>query len=195
MRIRNMYFRALVLALSMPLVACTPDVATNPQVRMTTNLGAIELELYADKTPETVKNFLAYVDAGFYNGTIFHRVIPGFMIQGGGFEPGMKNKETRPPIQNEAKNGLKNTAGTIAMARTPDPHSATAQFFINVKNNNFLDHTGETRTGWGYAVFGKITNGMDVVHKIENVPTGKVGPFGDVPVQAIIIEKVEVIKK
>jgi cyclophilin family peptidyl-prolyl cis-trans isomerase len=183
------------LALTASLNACTPETETNPQVRITTNLGIIDLELFADKAPVSVKNFLEYVEAGFYKGTIFHRVIPGFMIQGGGFEPDMKNRQTRAPIQNEADNGLKNSAGTVAMARTPDPHSASAQFFINVKDNGFLNHTGKTPTGWGYAVFGKVTAGMDVVRKIETVPTGNVGPFQNVPVKHVIIEKAEILKK
>jgi cyclophilin family peptidyl-prolyl cis-trans isomerase len=164
----------------------------NPQVRLTTSAGVIELELDAAKAPVTVKNFLDYVDAGHYNGTVFHRVIPKFMIQGGGFEPGMKEKaKTRAPIQNEADNGLKNLNGTVAMARTPDPHSASAQFFINVKDNGFLDHSGKTAQGWGYAVFGKVTQGMDVVKKIETVATGNKGPHGDVPVTDVIITKAE----
>ncbi len=167
----------------------------NPQVRLTTSAGVIELELDAVKAPITVKNFLEYVDAGFYNGTIFHRVIPKFMIQGGGFEPGMKEKaKTNAPIQNEADNGLKNLAGTIAMARTGDPHSASAQFFINAKDNDFLDHRGKNMQGWGYAVFGKVTKGMDVLKKIEASPTHSAGMHQDVPVKDVVIEKAERIK-
>jgi cyclophilin family peptidyl-prolyl cis-trans isomerase len=163
----------------------------NPQVRINTNRGAMELELYADKAPISVKNFLEYVDTGFYNGTIFHRVIANFMIQGGGFEPGMKQKSGRAPIKNEADNGLKNLAGTVAMARTPDPDSASAQFFINAKDNNFLDHREKTPQGWGYAVFGKVTKGMDVVKKIESVQTRNAGGHGDVPVNDVVIQKIE----
>jgi cyclophilin family peptidyl-prolyl cis-trans isomerase len=163
----------------------------NPKVRLATNLGAIEIELYADKAPGTVKNFLEYVDAGFYNGTIFHRVIKGFMIQGGGFDRDMRQKPARAPIKNEANNGLKNTAGTVAMARTPDPHSASAQFFINAADNAFLDHTGATAQGWGYCVFGQVTKGIEVVKKIESVATRRLGPHGDVPSQPVIIQKAE----
>ncbi|MBL8437268.1 MAG: peptidyl-prolyl cis-trans isomerase [Zoogloeaceae bacterium] len=160
-------------------------------VKLTTNHGAITLELDAEKAPETVKNFLAYVEAGHYDNTIFHRVIKGFMIQGGGFEPGMKQKETQAPIQNEAKNGLKNTAGTIAMARTQAPHSATAQFFINVSDNDFLDYPGQD--GWGYCVFGKVTEGMDVVNAIKGVRTGSKGFHQDVPVEDVVIQKAEAV--
>lgn len=183
------------LALTTSLIACAPEVEMNPQVRITTNLGAIDVELFSDKAPVTVENFLGYVEAGFYNGTIFHRVMPNFMIQGGGFEPGMKNKQTRVPIKNEADNGLKNSVGTIAMARTQDPHSATAQFFINVKNNDFLDYRDKTTRGWGYTVFGKVIDGMDVVRAIEAVATGNVGQFQNVPVKDVVIQKVEIIKK
>jgi cyclophilin family peptidyl-prolyl cis-trans isomerase len=163
----------------------------NPQVRLTTSAGVIEIELDAAKAPVTVTNFLEYVDAGHYNGVIFHRVIPNFMIQGGGFAPGMKEKPTRKPIENEADNGLKNLAGTIAMARTSEPHSASAQFFINAKDNDFLNHRSKTMQGWGYAVFGKVTQGMDVVKKIEKVATGNKGGHGDVPVTDVVITKVE----
>lgn len=172
------------------------DAKSNPRVRLDTSLGAIELELHADKAPATVNNFLEHLDAGHYNGTLFHRVIPNFMIQGGGFEPSMKEKsKLRAPIQNEADNGLKNLAGTIAMARTPDPHSASAQFFINAQDNAFLDHRGKTPQDWGYAVFGKVTKGMDVVKKIEAVRTGRVGPHGDVPTQDVVIRKAERLAK
>ncbi|MFC5473759.1 peptidylprolyl isomerase [Paraherbaspirillum soli] len=160
-------------------------------VILTTNLGQIKIELDAEKAPKTVENFLAYVNAGHYSGTIFHRVIPGFMVQGGGFEPGMKQKPTNAPVENEAKNGLKNEPYTLAMARTSDPHSASAQFFINVKNNSFLDYPGQD--GWGYCVFGKVTEGTDVVDKIEKVKTTRSGMFADVPVDAVIIEKAEVV--
>jgi peptidyl-prolyl cis-trans isomerase B (cyclophilin B) len=161
-------------------------------VDMKTNHGTIVLELYPDKAPETVKNFLEYVNEGFYNGTIFHRVIPGFMIQGGGFEPGMKQKPTRAPIKNEADNGLKNDTGTIAMARTPDPNSATAQFFINAKDNGFLNYTAPTPQGWGYCVFGKVIKGMDVVQAIEHVSTTNRAGHQDVPVDDVVIESVAV---
>ncbi|HZW23236.1 peptidylprolyl isomerase [Noviherbaspirillum sp.] len=160
-------------------------------VILTTNHGNIKLELDADKAPKTVANFLAYVQAGHYNGTIFHRVIDGFMIQGGGFEPGMKQKPTNDPIENEAKNGLKNEPYTIAMARTSAPHSASAQFFINVKNNSFLDYPGQD--GWGYCVFGKVVEGTDVVDKIKSVKTTRTGMHADVPVEDVVIEKAEVI--
>jgi peptidyl-prolyl cis-trans isomerase B (cyclophilin B) len=160
-------------------------------VLLTTNHGAIKIELDAEKAPKTVENFLAYVNAGHYNGTIFHRVIDGFMIQGGGFEPGMKQKPTAQNVENEAKNGLKNDTYTLAMARTSDPHSASAQFFINVKNNSFLDYPGQD--GWGYCVFGKVTEGTDVVDKIKGVKTNRTGMFADVPVEDVIIEKAEVV--
>jgi peptidyl-prolyl cis-trans isomerase B (cyclophilin B) len=160
-------------------------------VLLTTNHGNIKLDLYADKAPKTVENFLNYVKSGHYNGTIFHRVIDGFMIQGGGFEPGMKQKPTNAPIENEAKNGLKNEPYTVAMARTSDPHSASAQFFINVKNNAFLDYPGQD--GWGYCVFGKVVEGQDVVDKIRTVKTTRSGMFADVPAENVVIEKAEVI--
>ena len=165
--------------------------AANPRVVIETWEGNIVIELYPDKAPETVKNFLAYVDARFYNGTIFHRVIPNFMIQGGGFLPGMKEKSTRPPIKNEADNGLKNMRGTIAMARTGDPHSATAQFFINVVNNDYLDHKRKSIEGWGYTVFGKVVDGMEVVDTISYVKTVSVGSFQDMPEKAVMILKVK----
>ena len=161
-------------------------------IKLHTNLGVIALELDADKAPETVKNFIDYVQAGHYDNTIFHRVIDGFMIQGGGFEPGMKQKPTQAPIKNEANNGLKNERYTIAMARTNDPHSATAQFFINVKDNGFLDHTAPTPSGWGYCVFGKVVEGAEVVDKIKGVPTGNAGFHQDVHKQDVIIERAEV---
>lgn len=160
-------------------------------VILTTNLGKITIELDAEKAPKTVANFLAYVNSGHYAGTIFHRVIDGFMIQGGGFEPGMKQKPTNATVENEAKNGLKNDMYTLAMARTSDPHSASAQFFININNNAFLDYPGQD--GWGYCVFGKVTDGNDVVEKIKSVKTTRTGMFADVPVEDVIIEKAEVI--
>jgi cyclophilin family peptidyl-prolyl cis-trans isomerase len=165
--------------------------AENPQVSLQTSQGTITLELYADKAPKTVENFLAYVDEGFYDGTIFHRVIRDFMIQGGGFTADMEKKPTRDPIENEAGNGLKNERGTIAMARTGDPHSATAQFFINHEDNAFLDHRDKSSRGWGYAVFGRVTQGMDVVDAIAAAPTGSKAPFPkDVPETTVVIEKV-----
>ncbi|GGC92023.1 peptidylprolyl isomerase [Undibacterium terreum] len=160
-------------------------------VILTTNHGNIKIELDAEKAPKTVENFLAYVESGHYNGTIFHRVIDGFMIQGGGFEPGMKQKATNAPIENEAKNGLKNARYTLAMARTGDPHSASAQFFINTQNNSFLDYPGQD--GWGYCVFGTVTEGTDVVDKIKAVKTTRTGMFQDVPVENVVIEKAEVV--
>jgi len=163
-------------------------------IKLTTNMGEITLELFADKAPKTVANFEQYVKDGFFDGTVFHRVINNFMIQGGGFEPGMNQKETREAIENEANNGVSNENGTIAMARTNDPHSATAQFFINVKDNNFLDHSAETSSGWGYCVFGKVTDGMPVVEEIKNVATGFSGGHQDVPETDVIIEKAEIIE-
>ncbi len=160
-------------------------------VILTTNHGKIKLELDAEKAPKTVENFLSYVRAGHYDNTIFHRVIDGFMIQGGGFEPGMKQKPTNDPVENEAKNGLKNEPYTVAMARTSDPHSASAQFFINIKNNGFLDYPGQD--GWGYCVFGKVTDGMDVVDKIKSVKTTRTGMHADVPVENVVIEKAEIV--
>jgi len=161
-------------------------------VKLHTNFGTIVLELDAAKAPETVKNFLAYVEAGHYDNTVFHRVIDGFMIQGGGFEPGMQQKPVNAPIQNEAANGLKNDRYTVAMARTSDPHSATAQFFINVKDNAFLNHTAPSGQGWGYCVFGKVVEGMDVVDKIKGVKTGSKGFHQDVPADDVVIQKAEV---
>jgi len=160
-------------------------------VLFTTNHGNFTVELEAEKAPKTVENFLAYVNSGHYSGTIFHRVIDGFMIQGGGFEPGMNQKPTNDPVENEAKNGLKNEPYTLAMARTSAPHSASAQFFVNVKSNSFLDFPGQD--GWGYCVFGKVTEGKDVIDKIKNVKTTRSGMFADVPVEDVVIEKAEVI--
>ena len=173
------------------LGTATCALADNPKVLIQTNKGAITLELYPDKAPVTVENFLTYVDEGFYDGTIFHRVIPGFMIQGGGFGQDMTQKVTHDPIKNEADNGLKNERGTIAMARTSDPDSATAQFFINHKDNDFLNFRSKDTRGWGYAVFGRVTDGMDVVDEIAATPTGPGGPFPkDVPQETIVIEKI-----
>ena len=161
-------------------------------VTMETNKGVITLELDREKAPDSVENFVTYAKSGHYDGTIFHRVIPGFMIQGGGFDTSMQQKDTNPPIKNEAANGLKNNKGTVAMARTNVPDSATSQFFINVKDNDFLNHTSPTPQGWGYAVFGQVTDGMDVVESIENVSTANKGGQQDVPVSDVIIVKVTV---
>jgi peptidyl-prolyl cis-trans isomerase A (cyclophilin A)/peptidyl-prolyl cis-trans isomerase B (cyclophilin B) len=167
--------------------------AADPQVDVKTNAGTIRLELYPAKAPKTVDNFLQYVKDGHYSGTVFHRVIDGFMIQGGGFDPKFNQKPTRPPVENEAKNGLKNDLGSIAMARTSAPHSASAQFFINGKNNDFLN-AAAAQDGWGYAVFGKVVSGMDVVMKIAKMPTGAGGPFrSDVPREAVVIESMSVV--
>jgi len=163
-------------------------------IKLQTNFGDIVLKLFEDKAPETTANFKEYVKSGHYDGTVFHRVISNFMIQGGGFEPGMKQKATRKPIKNEANNGLSNKTGTIAMARTMEPHSASAQFFINVKDNDFLDHSAQTVQGWGYAVFGEVVEGMDVVEKIKNVPTTMKSGHQDVPVDDVVIEKAEIIE-
>lgn len=160
-------------------------------VILTTNFGDIKIELNEEKAPKTVANFLTYVESGHYNGTIFHRVIDGFMIQGGGFEPGMNQKPTNAPIENEAKNGLKNERYALAMARTGDPHSASAQFFINTANNSFLDYPGQD--GWGYCVFGKVVEGMDIVDKIKGVKTTRTGMFQDVPVENVLIEKTQIV--
>ncbi|OBS10301.1 peptidylprolyl isomerase [Acidihalobacter prosperus] len=165
---------------------------THPQVEFTTSHGTIVLELYPESAPATVENFLAYVNDGFYDGTIFHRVIPRFMIQGGGMTEDMQQKPTGAPIKNEADNGLKNGVGTIAMARTAVPDSATAQFFINVKDNDFLNFQSKTQSGWGYCVFGKVTEGMDVVHAIEQVATGNRAGHQDVPKDTVMIERAAV---
>lgn len=165
--------------------------AANPQVQLVTNQGEITVELYADKAPKTVANFLQYVRDKHYDGTVFHRVINGFMIQGGGMDAGMKEKPTRAPVENEARNGLRNEPGTLAMARTGDPHSATAQFFINVAPNDFLDYP--SRDGWGYAVFGKVVRGLEVVDKIARVPTRNVGFHQNVPAEPVVIQSARVI--
>lgn len=164
-------------------------------VKLETSMGEIVLELYDDKAPKTVENFLRYVQEGHYDGTIFHRVINGFMIQGGGFGADMQQKPTHNPIDNEADNGLKNEAYTVAMARTQDPNSASAQFFINVKNNEFLNFTSKTMQGWGYAVFGKVVKGHGVINKIKAVPTGSKGMFDDVPLEPVSIIKAEVVEQ
>jgi peptidyl-prolyl cis-trans isomerase B (cyclophilin B) len=163
-------------------------------VVLTTNHGQMKIELFADDAPKTVENFLTYVKEGFYDGTIFHRVIPGFMIQGGGMNPGMEEKDTHAPIQNEANNGVKNDRGTVAMARTMEPHSASSQFFINSKDNDFLNFRSESADGWGYCVFGKVVEGLDVVDKISAVDTGRFGFHQDVPREDVIIEKAEIVE-
>ena len=163
-------------------------------IKLHTNHGVITLNLFADKAPETVANFIEYVKAGHYDNVIFHRVISNFMIQGGGFAPGMQQKATRAPIKNEADNGLSNKSGTVAMARTNEPHSASAQFFINVKDNDFLDHSSKTAQGWGYCVFGEVVEGLDVVEKIKAVATGSKGGHQDVPLEDVIIERAEIVE-
>ena len=182
--------RLLAATLTLWFVVGTALAADAPRVRLTTNMGEIVITLNPEKAPLAVENFLQYVRDGHYDGTVFHRVIDGFMIQGGGFTANYEKKTTRDPIRNEADNGVKNTRGSIAMARTSDPHSATAQFFINVVDNTFLNHRAPSGRGWGYTVFGAVTEGMDVVDKIRRVPTGPGGPFRkDVPRSAVIIEK------
>jgi peptidyl-prolyl cis-trans isomerase B (cyclophilin B) len=191
---------SLMLMLPMVAMADTADSAANEETKeysnviLHTNHGAITIELFEDKAPESVKNFIQYARDGHYDGTLFHRVIPNFMIQGGGFDTDFNQKSTREPITNEADNGLENTRGTLAMARTNDPHSATSQFFINVTDNSFLNHrsnaSGQT---WGYAVFGRVVEGMDVVDAIREVPTGRHGFHQDVPTEPVIIERVELV--
>jgi peptidyl-prolyl cis-trans isomerase B (cyclophilin B) len=183
---------SIVIVLAVSFIAIAGD--DNPRVNLETSKGKIVLELYADKAPQSVKNFLAYVDAGYYDGTIFHRVIPDFMIQGGGFTAEMKKKRTQPPIQNEADNGIRNQRGTIAMARTQDPHSATAQFFINTKDNGFLNHKGKSTQGWGYAVFGRVVEGMGVVDAISGVKTVTRGMYRDVPAEPVVIDRARRVK-
>ena len=190
---------ALAGLMMLALIITTGSTAraerSHPLVKLETSMGEITLELYPDKAPATVANFLQYVKDGFFNGTIFHRVIPTFMIQGGGFDAQMNQKPTKAPIKNEADNGLKNEAYTVAMARTMDPNSATAQFFINVADNTFLNHTAKTPQGWGYAVFGKVVKGQDVVDKIKAVPTANKGMHQNVPVTPVTIIKATVVEK
>lgn len=166
-----------------------------PVVQLETSMGNITIELNEEKAPKTVENFLDYVKSGHYEGTIFHRIIDGFMIQGGGMDADMNEKSTNKPIENEADNGLKNDAGTLAMARTQDPHSATSQFFVNVKDNDFLNHTGKNAQGWGYTVFGKVTSGMDVIEKMRGVPTGRFGMHADVPKEPVIIQSAKIVSE
>lgn len=186
----------ILLLLISTLSFATENKMSQPQtkVKLTTSLGIIIIQLNTEKAPASSANFLNYVNEGFYNDTIFHRVIPGFMAQGGGFDTSFNQKSGHAPIQNEANNSLKNTRGSVAMARTNDPHSASSQFFINYKDNSFLDHTSQTSNGWGYAVFGEVIEGMDVVDAMAKVPTGNRGPHADVPKTDIIIEKAEVVK-
>ncbi|MEI2415599.1 peptidylprolyl isomerase [Orrella sp. JC864] len=169
-------------------------MSSSARVKLQTNFGDMVIALNAEKAPKSAENFLTYVREGFYDGTVFHRVIDGFMIQGGGFEPGLKQKQTHPPIENEANNGLKNERYTLAMARTSDPHSATAQFFINVSDNDFLNFTAPTANGWGYAVFGQVVEGTDVVDKIKAVKTGNRGFHQNVPAEDVLIEKAEILE-
>jgi peptidyl-prolyl cis-trans isomerase B (cyclophilin B) len=203
------FMRGLALVGMIPLVSLSAQAAspsnstqkqgvtsmsTAPRVKMSTNQGDFIISLNAEKAPKTVANFLAYVKDGFFDGTIFHRVIDGFMIQGGGFEPGLKQKPTKAPVENEANNGLKNNKYTLAMARTSDPHSATAQFFINVANNDFLNHTAPTAQGWGYAVFGEVVEGQDVIDKMKGVPTANSGFHQNVPTTDVVITKAVVLE-
>jgi cyclophilin family peptidyl-prolyl cis-trans isomerase len=185
--------RSLLIALGLALVTAHAALAADPRVELRTNRGAIVIELYPDKAPKTVANFLQYVKDGHYNGTIFHRVMPGFMIQGGGLDGDMREKATRTPVENEAANGLKNDYGTVAMARTPDPHSAKGQFFINVKSNAFLNFREPTPQGYGYAVFGKVVSGIDVVESIAKVPTGDARGHQNVPRDPVIIESAVIV--
>jgi peptidyl-prolyl cis-trans isomerase B (cyclophilin B) len=193
----NLTIASLVCLLAMAGVASAAQqqgqTKPNPRVLLETNKGKIVLELFADKAPKTVDNFLSYVNSGHYNGVIFHRVIQDFMIQGGGFDTSGSQKGTRAPVQNEADNGLKNETGTVAMARTGDPHSASAQFFINLKNNTFLNHTAKTREGWGYTVFGKVVEGMDVVNAIAQVKVSPGRLSEAVPAEQIVITKASVV--
>lgn len=188
----------LLLTLATAVGGAAPEQASTtarPVVRIITSLGAIELELERDAAPVTVANFLRYADEGVYVGTIFHRVIRGFMIQGGGLRADFEMKQAHAPIKNEADNGLRNLAGTIAMARTADPHSASSQFFINTADNGFLDHRDRSREAWGYAVFGRVTRGMDVVRRIESVATGRAGLYSNVPQHTILIQDVQVLRR
>ncbi len=186
-------FMMLILTTTLSFATEKSMSTAQPKVKLITTLGEITIQLNTEKAPISSANFLAYVKAGFYDGTIFHRVIPGFMAQGGGFDTSFKQKATQTPIINEADNGLTNTRGTLAMARTNDPNSATAQFFINYKDNTFLNHTGKNASGWGYAVFGEVIEGMDVVDAMAKEPTGNHGGHQDVPKKNIIIDKAEII--
>ncbi len=187
-------FMMLVLTSTLSFAKENTMSDTSPKIKFQTTMGDIVIQLDAEKAPISAENFLNYINAGFYTGTVFHRIIPGFMAQGGGFTTDFEQKPVKAAIKNEANNGLKNDRGTLAMARTNDPHSATAQFFINYKDNGSLNHTSESPSGWGYAVFGKVIEGMDVVDKMADAPTGNRGMHQDVPQTDIIIEKAEVIK-
>ena len=188
------FANALIVIGAMVFTGAEDVAAENPKILLDTSKGEVVLELYPDKAPDTVKNFLNYVDTKFFDGTIFHRVIPNFMIQGGGFTDDMKQKPTQAPIKNEADTGIKNDRGTIAMARTGDPHSATGQFFINTVDNDFLNHKNKTPQGWGYAAFGKVIKGMDTVDAISAVKTSNRGSYQDVPVEAVVIESAKRLK-
>ena len=190
------FILSMMLLLTSTLSFATENTMSDTQtkVKLTTTLGEIIIQLNTEKAPVSAENFLTYVNEGFYNGTIFHRIIPDFMAQGGGFDTGFNQKAVHAPIKNEADNGLKNTRGTLAMARTNDPNSATAQFFINLKDNAFLNHTGKNASGWGYAVFGEVIEGMDVVDAMAKQATGNRGGHQDVPKTDIVIEKAEVVK-
>jgi cyclophilin family peptidyl-prolyl cis-trans isomerase len=184
-----------LLIFGLAMFAAEGAAAANPRVVFHTSKGDFTLELYPDKAPATVENFLGYVESGFYDGTVFHRVIPGFVVQGGGFTAAMEQKKTREPIQNEADNGLKNDRGTISMARTSDPHSATSQFFVSVADNAALDHRGKNPRDWGYAVFGRVVEGMEVVDAIVAVPTANRGMNQDVPVEPVVVSSAELVGK
>jgi peptidyl-prolyl cis-trans isomerase B (cyclophilin B) len=192
---KGLLVAVLSCAVAMTVGSEANAAGKNPQVKLTTTMGDIVLELYPDKAPATVANFLQYVKDGFYNGTVFHRVISTFMIQGGGMDADLKQKATRGPIKNEADNGLKNEPYTVAMARTQDPNSATGQFFINVGDNKFLNHKDKTIPGWGYAVFGRVIQGQDVVDKIKAVPTGRQGMHDDVPTTTVTITKATIVSQ
>lgn len=193
MRWLGTLFSAAIAALVISSPLAQTNIQENTMVRFTTNYGVIDIEVLDNQAPVTAKNFIEYVNDRFYDGLIMHRVIPGFVIQGGGFEPGMKERPTRDPIKNEADNGLKNDRGTLSMARTNDPHSASSQFFINLKDNAFLNHSGKNPRGWGYAVFAKVVEGMDVVDKIAGVETARAGFHDDVPKKDVIITKAEIL--
>ena len=187
----HVFVLSIIVCFSALVAHANQQLENKIMIKLSTSMGEITLELDAEDAPITVENFLSYVDSGHYDNTIFHRVIPGFVIQGGGLVSGMQEKQTGTPIQNEADNGLKNLIGAICMARTNDPHSATAQFFINLKDNQFLDHTEKTESGWGYAVFGRVVSGIDVVEKIAAVETGNVGYHSDVPLEDVVLKKYE----
>lgn len=189
----TMSHRLLALITLGFVLAAPAQGAQAPRVKLTTSLGEVVIELAPDKAPASVENFLGYVRSGSYDGTLFHRVIEGFMAQGGGFSRDFTRRDTRDPVRNEADNGLRNITGSVAMARTSDPHSATAQFFINLSDNAFLDHRSRDPQGWGYAVFGHVVEGMDVVERIEKVATGKRGPYSDVPLEPVLIESATVL--